>query len=148
MSQEKKVEDKKVNRRNFIKVAGGAVAIAAAGGAYYLYQSSLPVSPVTTTIASLTSATSVTQPPMTEEQLIQYGFSAFEPAQKPLAQPQDWISPPSEYKDKKEIVIGASMPMTGIFSWAAAWQKLKDQMASWGGATGRGRTCSGIGLPA
>ena len=134
MSKGTKPEDKKMNRRTWLKVAGGAVVVAAAGGAYYAFQSSQPPATPSTTMASLTSATqsSVTQPPpttvaLTEEDLIQYGFSAFEKATKPLAQPQQWSSPPAAYASKKEIVIGASMPMTGIFSWAASWQKLKDQ---------------------
>jgi branched-chain amino acid transport system substrate-binding protein len=137
LAEEKKSENKDMNRRKVLKVAGGVVVVALAGGAYYAYQSQQPTGPAPS--ATVTSQQpSVTQPAtsattgatsvaLSEDQLIQYGFSAFEKAQNPLAEPKDWTSPPPAYSNKKEIVIGASMPLTGIFSWAAAWQKLKDQ---------------------
>jgi len=126
MSQENKPDEKKMNRRTWLKTAGGVAVVAVAGGlAYYALQPSQPpVTPPTTT----TQTTGATSPVgLTQERLIQYGFSAFEKATKPLAEQKDWTSPPSQYANKKEVVIGASMPMTGIFSWAAAWQKLKDR---------------------
>jgi branched-chain amino acid transport system substrate-binding protein len=129
-------EGKSISRRKYLELTGGAVAGLAVGGALgYLAK---PPEMVTQTVTATETVTVTgTAPPvttvapptttLTEEQLIKYGFSAFEKATNPLAEPQDWISPPAEYKGKKEIVIGASMPLTGIFSWAAAWQKLKDQ---------------------
>jgi len=151
MSMKKKryneLNTKILNRREAISKlaavsAGLGVAVVAAGVAGYLAGTQMaPTKPVERTVTiertiehtvtkTETLATTVATPPATRTlstaDIIALGYKNYEPATKPLAEPKDWTSPPPEYKNKKEIVIGTSMPLTGIFSWAATWRKLRE----------------------
>ena len=137
-------------RRNYLKTAGAlVVGLAVGGAAGWLSKPAERVEvpgvtvtapgatvtvpgateTVTKTVTVPVTPTPTPIPTISTEELIELGLGAFEPATKPLAEPKDWTSPPPEYRDKDEIVIGTSMPLTGIFSWASTWQKLKEDWA-------------------
>ena len=62
-------EEKKINRRTYLKyVAGGAVAVAAAAGGYYLYQQ--PPSPTTTATSAAVKTSAAVTTPLPEMMLV------------------------------------------------------------------------------
>jgi branched-chain amino acid transport system substrate-binding protein len=114
---------KKVDRRGFIKkaVAGGVVvAAAAAGVGYYLSQPSAPTATSTTGMTSAGTTSAMTTPSTLTSALSPSTQLAIEnftwPITKPTATPQTWTSPPSQYAGKKEVVVGASIALTGSFA--------------------------------
>jgi branched-chain amino acid transport system substrate-binding protein len=127
-------EQKKISRRSYIKYAGAgvvAVAAAAAGGYYYTSMQQPPPTTLVTTTAAATTAAATTAAATTAaatvslQEVFDVGAINWEKATKPLAEPKEWTTPPAKYRDKKELVLGGSTPLTGIFSWAVTWYKLR-----------------------
>jgi branched-chain amino acid transport system substrate-binding protein len=115
---------KKVDRRGFIKgaaVGGAVVAAAAAGIGGFLSQQ--PGAPMIVTKTVTETAVS-TVAPTTATPAFQLSTAVARAIEnvdawkitKPLAVLQEWKSPPSQYSGKKEIVVGASVALTGDFA--------------------------------
>ena len=129
-------EKNKISRRKAIKYLGGIAAVGIVGAAgYEIYQSMQgpPTPPASTTTVSMppgttTAAATTSAPPFQYSTDVARGVAQFTgPPTTPLAEPKDWTSPPSAYSGKKEIVVGVSMPLTGMFSWATPWAKEYEQ---------------------
>ena len=65
-------------------------------------------------------------------------YDTTKPITAPLAEAKEWASPPSEYAGRTEVLIGYSLPMTGVFAPAGGtqWKAIYEHWAELVNANG------------